>query len=466
MNSIHSDPRSATKQSDSNQIIPPEEKEEKMARVEALSMSGLSAIPAEYVRPQEERQGLGDAYDEAAASWSAAGSPQIPVVDVAAFDAAQPASPASLAVVGAVRAAAEEWGVMHVAGHGIPEDLIDALRGAGTGFFRLPIEDKEAYANDPQRGGWRATAAGSRDPPARTGRGSGRTICSTCSTPTPAPTTRSGRRIRRSTCPSPRSSGARERARVPAPRHPLPRARRPGRHPRAPAPPHLGDAEVEVEDDLLLKLKINYYPRCPQPELAVGVEAHTDVSALSFILTNGVPGLQVVNSDGAWVTARDEPGTLVVHVGDALEILSNGRYTSVLHRGLVNRQAVRVSWVVFAEPPPDSVLLRPLPELLVDEPPRFEPRTFRQHLERKVLKKNDAQEEEEVKKPPVAAQEEEEEASKPLVAGEEEHKVLKEQSEQVEAMKPPVAGGEEHKVVKKEQSEQQETQDWRGAGGS
>ncbi|VAI52397.1 unnamed protein product [Triticum turgidum subsp. durum] len=40
-----------------------------MARVEALSMSGATAIPAEYVRPQEERHGLGDAYDEAAASW-------------------------------------------------------------------------------------------------------------------------------------------------------------------------------------------------------------------------------------------------------------------------------------------------------------------------------------------------------------------------------------------------------------
>uniref|UniRef100_A0A8I6Y657 Fe2OG dioxygenase domain-containing protein n=1 Tax=Hordeum vulgare subsp. vulgare TaxID=112509 RepID=A0A8I6Y657_HORVV len=398
-----------------------------MARVEALSMSGLSAIPAEYVRPQEERQGLGDAYDEAAASWSAAGSPQIPVVDVAAFDAAHPASPASLAVVGAVRAAAEEWGVMHVAGHGIPEDLIDALRGAGTGFFRLPIEDKEAYANDPAAGrleGYGSRLAGSAGedgkrewedylfhmlhPDARADH-----ALWPAHPPEYVPVTKTfGERVSElaSRLLAILSLG------LGVPADTLERRLR----------LTSGDAEVEVEDDLLLKLKINYYPRCPQPELAVGVEAHTDVSALSFILTNGVPGLQVVNSDGAWVTARDEPGTLVVHVGDALEILSNGRYTSVLHRGLVNRQAVRVSWVVFAEPPPDSVLLRPLPELLVDEPPRFEPRTFRQHLERKVLKKNDAQEEEEVKKPPVAAQEEEEEASKPLVAGEEEHKVLKE----------------------------------------
>ncbi|XP_037454644.1 leucoanthocyanidin dioxygenase 2-like [Triticum dicoccoides] len=424
-----------------------------MARVEALSMSGATAIPAEYVRPQEERQGLGDAYDEAAASWSAAGSPRIPVVDVAAFDAADPASPASRAVVDAVRAAAEEWGVMHVAGHGIPEDLIDALRGAGTGFFRMPIEDKEAYANDPAAGrleGYGSRLAGSAG--------------------------EDGKRewedyLFHMLHPDARADHARW------PAHPpeyVPVTKAFGEHVSAlssrllailslglgvPADTlerRLRLTSAQVEDDLLLKLKINYYPRCPQPELAVGVEAHTDVSALSFILTNGVPGLQVLRpGHDNWVTARDEPGTLVVHVGDALEILSNGHYTSVLHRGLVNRQAVRVSWVVFAEPPPDSVLLRPLPELLVDgaETPRFEPRTFRQHLERKVLKKtNDQQEDEEVKKLPVAAQEEEkEDATKTPVTAKEEEKE--------EAMKPPVAGEEEHNkdLKKKEQSEEEET---------
>ncbi|KAM3317915.1 hypothetical protein ACQJBY_035563 [Aegilops geniculata] len=414
-----------------------------MARVEALSMSGATAIPAEYVRPQEERQGLGDAYDEAASSWSAAGSPRIPVVDVAAFDAADPASPSSLAVVDAVRAAAEEWGVMHVAGHGIPEDLIDALRGAGTGFFRMPIEDKEAYANDPAAGrleGYGSRLAGSAG--------------------------EDGKRewedyLFHMLHPDARADHALW------PAHPpeyVPVTKTFGKHvsalssrllailslglgvPAGTLERRLRLTSAEVEDDLLLKLKINYYPRCPQPELAVGVEAHTDVSALSFILTNGVPGLQVLlPGDGqTWVTARDEPGTLVVHVGDALEILSNGRYTSVLHRGLVNRQAVRVSWVVFAEPPPDSVMLRPLPELVQGagaETPRFEPRTFRQHLERKVLKKNnDQQEEEVVKKPPVVAQEEEKEVvKKPPVAGEEEEKE--------EATEPLVPGEEEHKMA-------------------
>jgi len=125
----------------------------------------------------------------------------------------------------------------------------------------------------------------------------------------------------------------------------------------------------------------------PTAELAIGVEAAADVGALSSILHNGVRGLQVLHG-GRWVTARDEPGTIIVHVGDALEILSNGRYTSVLHRGLVNREAVRISWVVFAEPPPDAVVLRPLPELVTaDQPARFTPCTFKEHLDSKLFKK-------------------------------------------------------------------------------
>jgi anthocyanidin synthase len=53
------------------------------------------------------------------------------------------------------------------------------------------------------------------------------------------------------------------------------------------------DRELGGPEDLLLQMKINYYPKCPQPDLALGVEAHTDVSSLTFIHANGVPGLQV-----------------------------------------------------------------------------------------------------------------------------------------------------------------------------
>jgi anthocyanidin synthase len=355
------------------------------SRVESLS--GLSAIPSEYVRPANERAALGDAFDQLQVD----DGPRIPVVDISPFFTAK-TKDQQQRVVEAVRAAASEWGVMHIAGHGIPDDLVDRLHAAGTGFFALPIDAKEAYANDPAAG--RLQGYGSRL--------------------------------------ATNASGQREWEDYPFhllhpdaladhtlwPAHPpdyVAAAREFGRRVRELASNLLAilslglglssssscnklledelttNASSKHKEDLLLQLKINYYPRCPQPELAVGVEAHTDVSALSFILHNGVPGLQVRHA-GRWVTARSEPCTMIVHVGDALEILSNGRYTSVLHRGLVNREAVRVSWVVFCEPPPEAVLLRPLLELLNDgEPARFTPRTFKEHLDCKLFKKKQQQ---------------------------------------------------------------------------
>lgn len=147
------------------------------------------------------------------------------------------------------------------------------------------------------------------------------------------------------------------------------------------------EKEVGGLEELLLQMKINYYPKCPQPELALGVEAHTDISALTFILHNMVPGLQLFYQ-GKWVTAKCVPNSIIMHIGDTVEILSNGKYKSILHRGLVNKEKVRISWAVFCEPPKEKIILKPLPETVSEkEPPLFPPRTFQQHIEHKLFRK-------------------------------------------------------------------------------
>jgi flavonol synthase len=75
----------------------------------------------------------------------------------------------------------------------------------------------------------------------------------------------------------------------------------------------LRDEEMEVE------MKINMYPPCPQPQLALGVEPHTDMSALTLLVPNDVPGLQV-SKDGNWVAVDYFPDALFVHVGDQIEV--------------------------------------------------------------------------------------------------------------------------------------------------
>nr|QOJ43649.1 anthocyanidin synthase [Camellia sinensis var. assamica] len=147
------------------------------------------------------------------------------------------------------------------------------------------------------------------------------------------------------------------------------------------------EKEVGGMEELHLQMKINYYPKCPQPELALGVEAHTDVSALTFILHNMVPGLQLFY-EGKWVTAKCVPNSIIMHIGDTVEILSNRKYKSILHRGLVNKEKVRISWAVFCEPPKEKIILQPLPETVTEEePPLFPPRTFAQHIQHKLFRK-------------------------------------------------------------------------------
>lgn len=74
-------------------------------------------------------------------------------------------------------------------------------------------------------------------------------------------------------------------------------------------------------DELVYNLKINYYPPCPCPDLALGVPAHTDMSVITILVPNDVPGLQSFQ-DGHWYDVNYIPNALVVHIGDQIEVLT------------------------------------------------------------------------------------------------------------------------------------------------
>jgi len=75
-------------------------------------------------------------------------------------------------------------------------------------------------------------------------------------------------------------------------------------------------------ENLEYMMKINYYPPCPRPDLALGVPAHTDMSALTLLVPNEVPGLQICK-DGSWYDVDYVPDAIVVHIGDQVEVCSN-----------------------------------------------------------------------------------------------------------------------------------------------
>jgi len=72
-------------------------------------------------------------------------------------------------------------------------------------------------------------------------------------------------------------------------------------------------------EELEMLLKINYYPRCPRPDQALGVVAHTDLSAVTVLVPNDIPGLQFFKDDH-WFNVSYVPGALIIHIGDQIEV--------------------------------------------------------------------------------------------------------------------------------------------------
>src|SRR5690606_3096566 len=129
-------------------------------------------------------------------------------------------------------------------------------------------------------------------------------------------------------------------------------------------------------------LRLNYYPSCPRParpaDLSMardghlGVNHHTDAGAVTLLLQDEQPGLEVFH-DGAWRLVEPRSDALVVNIGDIVQVWSNDRYRAALHRGLVSSEAERFSAPFFLNPA-YSVEYQPLPSTVgATRPSRYRP---------------------------------------------------------------------------------------------
>ena len=115
-------------------------------------------------------------------------------------------------------------------------------------------------------------------------------------------------------------------------------------------------------------LRLNYYPRHPQgahDDRPLGVGEHTDAGALTVLMQDRQPGLQV-QRDGRWYLVEPRADALVVNIGDIVQVWSNDRYRAALHRVITNPSADRYSipfflnpsWETSYEPLPTTVTAR------------------------------------------------------------------------------------------------------------
>ncbi|KAL1315708.1 gibberellin 20 oxidase 4-like [Arachis hypogaea] len=118
-------------------------------------------------------------------------------------------------------------------------------------------------------------------------------------------------------------------------------------------------------------MRLNYYPTCQRPDLALGIGPHCDPTSLTILHQDLVGGLQVF-ADDQWYSVSPKQGAFVVNIGDTFTAMTNGLYKSCLHRVVVNEKVVRRSIAFFLNPNGKKVVIPPK-ELVTDENPRLYP---------------------------------------------------------------------------------------------
>ncbi|CAH8279589.1 unnamed protein product [Arabidopsis lyrata] len=97
-------------------------------------------------------------------------------------------------------------------------------------------------------------------------------------------------------------------------------------------------------ENATLETRFNMYPPCPRPD--------------KFL------------KDGKWYKASILPHTILINVGDTMEVMSNGIYKSPVHRVVLNNEKARISVVTFCDADEDKEI-QPVTELVSEARPRL-----------------------------------------------------------------------------------------------
>ena len=148
---------------------------------------------------------------------------------------------------------------------------------------------------------------------------------------------------------------------------------------------HLGSAHVST-------VRLNHYPigdpvpegqraeLTPLGDLALG--HHTDPGVLTLLLQDRAGGLQTQSGEDGWIDVQPEPGTIVVNLGDTMQVWTNDRYRAAIHRVVPMTHKNRYSIPYFYNPQIDAVIA-PISQLC-EAGPRYRPFGWREFIQARI----------------------------------------------------------------------------------
>ncbi len=149
---------------------------------------------------------------------------------------------------------------------------------------------------------------------------------------------------------------------------------------------------LPMGDPATSTVRLNFYPtkdpltveeRAQAGALGnMALHHHTDPGILTLLLQDLTGGLQTMTQDQHWVDVPPQAGTIVVNLGDAMQVWSNDAYRAAIHRVTPRDRTARYSTPYFYNPKSDAVLA-PIAQL-TEDPPHFRSFTWREYIKGRV----------------------------------------------------------------------------------
>lgn len=122
-------------------------------------------------------------------------------------------------------------------------------------------------------------------------------------------------------------------------------------------------------------LRLNYYPVALTPSSTndghMGVGQHSDAGALTLLLQDDQPGLEVFRKN-EWHLVEPRKDALVINIGDIVQVWSNDHYFAALHRVVASAEKERFSIPFFLNPD-YRTNYAPVPTMIsADRPARYQ----------------------------------------------------------------------------------------------